>query len=511
MISSIVIHRNKMFVNIRIILVLIIIFFCYSSVYAQYEPGWNKTYGGLFSEWAKAVVETADHGLVIVGYKEVQNQNKYLWVVKTDKDGNLLWEKTFKEHYISSAESVIETHDESIVIAGSCVKDGDYFSECWIVKLDMFGNKLWDKIYGSRGDDGLNCIIETTEHGFAAVGFTDRSTDYGLDFLALLLDENGDKIWEKTFGGTKEDYAMSIVQTTDGGLAMAGYTRSTGTYQRGSNRSFWVIKTDMDGFEIWDGTFGESWWDVAAAIIETSDKGLAVVGYSKSAGVVNYDMLVIKLNSDGQELWRKTFGGVEWDEATSIVETYDRGLLIGGFTRSREANFSNFWIIKLDEKGYELWNNIFERSSVDFANDIIQTYDYGFVVAGSTLQPYSQTGWQGAILKFANEERPHFTFKHPVGNTAISNAAKYNLRFEIETTTDIERLMIFVNDDEQKNLDSLVAKNQISRKGIKYRVSTAITLKAGQNQIMIEGQNMHGTGYSDKQKIDLINMPKVLW
>lgn len=490
----------------------IVLIFCFSTVgLAQYELDWNNTFGGLYSERGKAAVETYDNGIVVVGHKDLKNDNKYLWACKVDKDGNTVWEKTFKEHYVSGAEAVIETYDHNIIIAGNCIKDGDVFSQSWIIKLDEFGSKIWEKTFGSRGDDGINDIIETYDRGFAAVGYTDRTVEYGLDFLIIRMDENGEKVWEKTFGGSKEDYATSICETSDHGLAMAGYTRSKGLYQRGSNRSFWILKVDELGEEIWNETYGESWWDVATSVTETYDKGLAVVGYTKATGLINYDMLLIKLNENGEKLWHKQFGTANWDEASSVIQTSDYGLAISGFSRSREASFSNFWIIKLDKDGYELWNNIFERSSIDFANDIIETFDKGLAVIGSTLETYSQSGWQAAVLKFLNEDRPEITLIKPSTRQAVTNISKYRLQVKLATFRKIEDVEIIVNDEKQIDLEKLKSAKQIVKNGHVYQISTKIKLKKGKNKLKIIAKNTGGTAFSDDYSISYVSLPRILW
>ncbi len=489
--------------------IFILLFFISFSSSAQYSLLWSNSFGNEEAERAKCVVETADHGLVLVGHKEMKNDNKFMYIMKIDKDGLLKWEKTLKENTISAAESVIETDNGDIVIAGRCVKDGEFFTDCWIVKLDEYGNKIWDKNYGSEGDDGLNDIVQTQDKGFACVGYTNRDIDFGLDFLVLRLDEEGNLLWEKTFGGSKEDCGTAIIETDDHNLAVSGYTEKGGA----SFRSFWVMKLDEYGEEIWENAFGESSWDVATDLIETSDKGIAVTGYSKSAGLVNYDILVTKLSSEGQELWSKRIGSVNWDESTSIIETYDQGLVISAFTRSREAAFSNFRIIKLDKNGYELWNNIFERRSIDFANNVIETYDKGLLLVGSTLVATSDRSWQFAALKYVNEERPSFTFSNPEKPIAISQISEYTLKFTIESNYKIDELNIFVNGEKQYTLDKVVEKRGIrkNKENRLYDVKIKIKLKKGTNIVQLESKSFGGTGYSEKMLISNTKIPPIRW
>jgi len=153
--------------------------------------------------------------------------------------------------------------------------------------------------------------------------------------------------WDRTYGGSDKDVAQSLIQTTDGGYAVAGFTSSKGA----GDRDFWVIKLDYQGNMVWDRTYGGINDDVAQSLIQTTDGGYAVAGYTYSKGAGDRDFWVIKLDKKGNKVWDKTFGGSNDDWAFSIIQTTDGGYAVAGFTSSKGAGDRDFWVIKLDVQG----------------------------------------------------------------------------------------------------------------------------------------------------------------
>ena len=151
--------------------------------------------------------------------------------------------------------------------------------------------------------------------------------------------------WQKTFGGSGNDYANSVQQTSDGGYIIAGYTDSSGT----GNYYAWLIKTDASGNKLWDKTFGGSNADYASSVQQTSDGGY-IAGYTDSSG--NYDAWLIKTDASGNKLWDKTFGGSNADYANSVQQTSDGGYIIAGKTDSYgAAGNADARLIKTDANG----------------------------------------------------------------------------------------------------------------------------------------------------------------
>lgn len=149
--------------------------------------------------------------------------------------------------------------------------------------------------------------------------------------------------WEKTFGGIGTDVALSVQQTSDGGYIMAGITTSYGA----GLRDFWLVKTDEEGEEEWNKTFGGPMQDAAQSVQQTSDGGYIIAGITEYGGEGG-DFWLIKTDGLGEEEWSKTFGGTDGDQATSVQQTSDGGYIIAGGTMSKGAGEFDVWIIKLE-------------------------------------------------------------------------------------------------------------------------------------------------------------------
>jgi len=192
--------------------------------------------------------------------------------------------------------------------------------------------------------------------------------------------------WEKTFGGSAYDMANDIIQTIDGGYAVAGYTLSKVDGEK--DEDAWVVKLDNQGNLLWDNTFGGSDWDEANSIIQTIDGGYLVAGGTASKGVGKFDVWIVKLNSQGNLLWDKTFGGSGDYNPMSIVQTKDGSYVIAGIPFSSNPRGVGFWIIKLDEQGNIIWDKNFKEKSYVAWISFIQTSDGGYAVTRTTISHY---------------------------------------------------------------------------------------------------------------------------
>ena len=359
---------------------------------------------------------------------------------------------------------------------------------------------------GQRGEAILNPVDGVRPGG------TEANADFRTDFWLLKLDESGNKVWDQTFGGSKEDYAKSVVETSDKGLALAGYTQSKGSGDRGSNRSFWVIKTDSQGTLLWDNTYGESHFDVATSICTTPDDGLAVAGYTKSEGVVNNDILVFKLAADGTKLWSKKMGSLDTEEANCLIKMYDGNLAVAAYSKSTKIEKSNFWLITLDhETGRDIQNEKFERGSLDYSMAIIQTYDKGLVMAGSTYYFADHLGWQMAVLKFQNDNRPGITFMQPKYKETLVQHDYFSLKIVFSSSTPLKQVDLFIDDKLVKTFPDFSDLEIFKKSGYETTLKMNLPLHKGNNNFRIVAENLNGITKSEVYNFHNEKLPLIRW
>ena len=209
------------------------------------------------------------------------------------------------------------------------------------------GADYWAKTYGGTGFNPLQSIHQTSDGGYIVAGFTNSFGAGGWDIWVLKLDSNGDIIWQKTYGGFFSDYATSIQQTIDGGYIMAGYTY----YLEGLGEDSWVLKLDSNGIVSWQKTYGGSSDDTARSIQQTTDGGYIVQGVTASFGAGGTDIWILKLNSNGIVSWQKTYGGSGMEEAPSIQQTADGGYIVAGIKDYSLFNSGDAFVLKIDSNG----------------------------------------------------------------------------------------------------------------------------------------------------------------
>ncbi len=342
---------------------------------------WAKTYGGSSYEEAYFIQQTSDGGYIVVGYTNSFGAGSTeILIIKLGANGTVSWAKTYGGSSSDYANSIQQTKDNGYIVAGYTYSFGAEGTDILIIKLGADGTVDWAKTYGGSNDDYAYSIQQTSDGGYIVAGHTWSFGAGNYDLFVIKLDENGTVSWAKTYGEISNDWANSIQQTSD------GYIVAGSTYSFGASVDFLVIKLDASGAVSWAKTYGgSSGDDWAYSIQQTSDGGYIVAGYTDSFGEGFYDLFVIKLDASGAVSWKKTYGGSSYDRAFSIQQTSDGGYIVAGYTNSFGAGNNDILIIKLDADGTVSWAKTYGGSSGDdWAYSIQQTSDGGYIVAGST-------------------------------------------------------------------------------------------------------------------------------
>jgi len=328
-----------------------------------------------------SVVQTSDGGYALGGFTNSSGAGGYdFWLVKTDANGTMLWNQTYGGTGDDFAYSVIQTSDGGYALAGSTDSFGPGETNAWLVKTDANGNMVWNQTYGGRATNQATAVIQTSDGGYALAGYTDSFGAGNYDFWLVKTDANGTMLWNQTYGGTGDDEAYSLVQTSDGGYALAGYTASYGA----GMDDFWLVKTDSSGNLKWSQTYGGAGDDEAYSVIQSSDGGYALAGYTNSTGAGGYDFWLVKTDANGTMLWSHTYGDTGDEFGSAVVQTSDGGYAITGPTDSYGAGDFDFWLVKTDSSGNMQWSKTFGGSGDDEPYSLIVTSDGGFAMAGFT-------------------------------------------------------------------------------------------------------------------------------
>jgi uncharacterized delta-60 repeat protein len=344
------------------------------------EIQWQKSYGGTDYDGAESIQETADGGYIAAGLTmSFGAGGNDLWVLKLDPSGAVQWQKSYGGADNDGAYSIQETADGGYIVAGATASFGAEYANFWVLKLSPNGAVQWQKSYGAD-DDFAYSIQETADGGYIVAGDTWSSGTGSHDCWVLRLDPHGDVQWQKSYGGADGDFTYSIQETADGGYIVAGHTWSSGTW----DTNFWVLKLNTDGDVQWQKSYGGADDEFAWSIQETADGGYIAAGATASFGAGHYDCWVLKLNADGDVQWQKSYGGTEEDDGRSIRETADGGYIVAGATASFGAG-TDLWVLRLSPNGDVLWQKSYGGADEDFAWSIEEAADGGYIVAGSTM------------------------------------------------------------------------------------------------------------------------------
>lgn len=314
-----------------------------------------------------------------------------------------------------AGSSLIATFDGGYIMAGYTLStDGNvkhhhsgtpYNSDAWIVKLKSDFKIEWEKTFGGGNDDHAYQIIQTTDGGFIVAASTNSNdgdvTGYkgGIDVWIFKLKADGSLDWEKTYGGYGDEEAKSIVQTTDGGYVIAGYSTSNGADLANNHglKDVWVFKIKSDGTLLWEKNFGGTDDDEANQVINTLDSGFMVVGYTLSHSIDithnhgGYDAWSIKLDKDGNILWQNALGGGSHDQAYGVVQNSDSSFVLACQTFSKNGTVKrplldsgDVWIVKLNPDGSVDWQKSYGGIGINMTGGIAATPDGGYVVIGTS-------------------------------------------------------------------------------------------------------------------------------
>lgn len=509
---------------------------------AQYKYDWERKFGVDGRDEARDLVETYDDGIVLAGHT-IRKAKKFVWLLKIDADGYPVWGRTYERSGNDAAESIIETSDSCMVVAGSSWAAGGENLDFWVFKVDSAGNTIWEKTYGGVFDDEALAVIETQDGNLVAAGYT-NTMDNSDDLAIKKIAPNGDLIWEQSVGGKKSDRLFDIVESSDGSLLTAGYY---GTKAK-ALKSFYVARFDDLGQLIWGEHFNENHTEVSIAksLIELDNDEIVAVGFDKSKDTMDFNMKVVKCDPNGMQLKSKVYNitledkngkrlmrdsiltkfltdstfsdslkriayvlkDLNWGEATSLTKTYDGNIAITGFSQDIGGNKSDFWIVKVDKSLEVMWDMVLNRSSLDYANAIIETHDKGLVVSGCTYAK-GDISWDFAVLKYGHYDTLTISLNYPWAMNTVAKTDSMLLDFCVESILPVSDITIHRNDSVFKH--TIVPPVSRNPKACKYTVNQWVELEHGRNTFYITIINPANIIHTHKFDIYYLPILKYDW
>jgi len=352
-----------------------------SDVYASL-PGKNliEIYGGEGWDEGYSFVETEDGGYLIVGATEsFGNGGSDVYVVKVDKNGELLWGKTYGGLGDDYGYFVIRANTGDFIVVGSSTSRGKGKEDVYLLKIDRDGNKVFEKYYGGVSSDVGYCVRELRDGTFVIVGRTESFGAGASDVYLLRVDAHGNLLWSKTYGGNADEDGYYILKTGDNNLLIVGYTESFG---KGWG-DVYVLKVNPLGKLIWAQTAGGSRSDWGYSAVEALDGGYVVTGWSTSFSPSGEDVYVVKFDRSGKIVWERSWGGEDDENSYSICRTND-GYLIAGWTLSYGSGGRDIYLLKIDENGDLLWDMTLGKQNYDVAFAVKEFGKAGYILIGWT-------------------------------------------------------------------------------------------------------------------------------
>ncbi|MBK7443825.1 MAG: putative metal-binding motif-containing protein [Bacteroidetes bacterium] len=420
-------------INARFICILFFGFSClYNKANAQATSiEWSNALGGPGYEDATDVIYSNDGGyLVVANSGEIGGDvtGFYggavdIWLTKLDSAGNLVWQKNYGGSNIEKSRAGIATIDGGYIIVGyTGSEDHDVsfnhgLTDAWVFKVDSIGNIVWERSYGGTKSEQGWAICGTDDGNFVFVGYShsnngDLTSHYVTtatsDFWIVKIDNTGNIIWQKSYGSTEDDYAYGVVELFNGDITVGGVTQwgdgdVIGFHGGIGVEDGWVIDLDSNGALKWSKAYGGTDYDVIWDITKASDSTIHCVGQAKSfdGDITDHkgtpddyyldDCMYLRLDSSGNLLIEKCFGGSGSDVGFSLSTTMDGTVILGANSSSNDGDVSghhggeytsDFWIVKLDSFANIEWSVSLGGDTADASYSIIQAPDSGYVTVG---------------------------------------------------------------------------------------------------------------------------------
>ncbi|MFP8895975.1 T9SS type A sorting domain-containing protein [Chryseobacterium sp. EZn1] len=519
------------------------------------EVVWQKDIQSSTQDFLSQVTTTIDQQYLITGSSIQSNKQQALGskqnngydfhLVKLNQQGQEVWEKYFSGQNHDYLSATVTTQDGGFLLAGTSYsgkgldkkEDSKGGSDFWLIRINEFGDELWQKTLGSSSDEEARAVIQTTDLGFFVAGNVQNSSKgYGSkDVLITKLDKDGKELSQLILGGKGLDEVEKMIPTRDGGALLGIYSRSSSvktnnqqskintntstdepaTYNLLSATSkqsdnfgegdYWIVKLDKNGKIEWEKNFGGKGDDHIRTLALTSN-GFIIGGESRSERSGNKtvgleegtDLWLIALNERGDEQWQKSYNFKNRDilMGMRVLHSADdkssKGILLGGYTQAEgrvETDDETFWMLYLDQDGNEQWRKHVKgesRKKEERLSDLKLNRDGSIILAGTSAEELGKENWK--IVKLGDKQVDQLIEKYDIKiyPNPVSDYAYVEIGFDPSTGSGqgFKDAEILLYDMSGRQLQSIKTRNKVTKINTQALVQGAylVTIKTDNNK-----------------------------
>jgi len=416
---------------------------------------WEKTLGGKHAEFLNDAIATPDYGFIVAGSSlskkagttsKTNNGDFDYFIGKIDEHGQLEWSKTYGGAKTDRLQSIYKTYDGGYLLAGTSKSgiSGDKttenigLSDIWLIKLDINTEIEWQKTLGGIGDDLAVVVLNTQDGGYLIGGssssdatkhndqlinqevvYKSERSRGNLDYWLVKLKIDGKLEWQKTFGGKYVDELRSVVELPEGGFVIGGVSNSPICKDKDADskgyNDWWIMQLDKDGNQNWQTNYGTAGDDQLYSIVLTGDNAILVggnMGEVSKKGNSSADFLLLKLDLDGKQIWKKTFDVGNIDIMTNVVENKDGTFLLSGYVTKGDKKsigkgdgIEDYIALKINKDGAHSWTKTVGSNKKEVLRHSIETRDGGYVLLGTQIKKSGKKDSNFWIVKLKDEDK----------------------------------------------------------------------------------------------------------
>ncbi|MCF8365746.1 MAG: DJ-1/PfpI family protein [Bacteroidales bacterium] len=343
---------------------------------------WSKTFGTDKSEGAKCILGLGNDKYYVSGFMHTEAYMAdalSIWIDAAGTSGLFCMGGGINNEFVDAACAGDES---SVLTAGYTASFGAGQKDMEITKLDENGSMNWFSTFGGQGIDVAKSIVKLSDGNHLACGYTESFGAGENDIYLVKLFPNGQMIWERTYGGAKAERGLKALEMNDGSYLVVGETGSVGA----GKKDVYLLKIDTQGEVVWQRTFGDEDYQSGRDVIETSEGNILIVGSSDIHGDDFLNIYLIKTDLDGNLIWEKQYACPLdfYEYGISVIETLEGSYLISSTVNDAQTRENDAYLLMLDQDGTELWSDTFGGSRSDRLLSLTQTNDQCFILAGQT-------------------------------------------------------------------------------------------------------------------------------